>query len=240
MRELGYVEGRSVVLEPRWAEGDHARLSDLARELVRLGVDVLVAAATPGSVAAKAATKRIPIVIVAVADPVKAGLVASIARPGGNVTGLSLLTPELSGKRLELLASVAGTASRVGALMHPGNASHAVFLGQTRVAAQRLGLQVHTAQASNPEEIERAFAALAAARSNAVIVFDDPVLWSYRTQIVTLAAARRLPVMYGYREYVDEGGLLSYGPDRIDLYRRTAGYVDKILKGAKPAELPVE
>ena len=124
--------------------------------------------------------------------------------------------------------------------MHPGNASHAIFLEQTRVAAQRLGVQVQTAQATNPEEIERAFAALSADRASAVIVFDDPVLWSHRTQIVAVAAKRRLPVMYGYREYVDEGGLLSYGPDRIDLYKRTARYVDKILKGAKPGELPVE
>jgi putative ABC transport system substrate-binding protein len=190
---------------------------------------VLVVAATPGSVAAKAATRTIPIVIVAVADPVKSGLVANIARPGGNITGLSLLTPELSGKRLELLASVAGAIPRVGALLNPRNASHAIFLEETRSAAQRLGV-----------ELDRAFSMLIASRGAALIVFDDPVLWSHRPQIVALAASRRVPVMYGYREYVDEGGLISYGPDRIDLYKRTAGYVDKILKGARPAELPVE
>lgn len=240
LRELGYTEDRNIKLEPRWADGNYDRLKKLAAELVQLKVDVLVVAATPGSVAAKAATRTIPIVIVAVADPVRSGLVANIARPGGNVTGLSLLTPELSGKRLELLASVAGAIPRVGVLLNPRNASHAIFLEETRSAAQRLGAQLQPLEATNPEELDRAFAALTAWRGTALIVFDDPVLWSYRPQIVALAASRRVPVMYGYREYVDEGGLISYGPDRIDLYKRTAGYVDKILKGARPAALPIE
>ena len=240
LRELGYVEGRNIVLEPRWTDGHYDRLKELTAELVRLKVDVLVVVATPGSIAAKAATKTIPIVIVAVSDPVRIGLVANIVRPGGNLTGLSLLTPELSGKRLELLASLAGAIPRVGALLNPRNASHAIFLEETRAAAQRLGVQLQPLEAANPEELDRAFSALIAGRGTALIVFDDPVLWSYRPQIVALAASRRVPVMYGYREYVDEGGLISYGPDRIDLYRRTAGYVDKILKGAKPAALPIE
>ena len=240
LRELGYVEGHNVVLEPRWADGRHERLPALAADLVRLKTDVIVSAATPASRAAKAATRSIPIVIVAVGEPVKTGLVTSLARPGGNVTGLSLLTTDLSGKRVELLAEFVRPISRVAVLAHPDNPVHAVFLEETREAAQRLGVQIQSLQARNPREIEQAFDAAAADRVVALIVFDDPVIWSYRTQIVTQAARRKLPVMYGYREFVDDGGLMSYGPDRIDHYRRTAIYVDKILKGAKPADLPVQ
>ena len=240
LRELGYVEGRNIVLEPRWAEGRYDRLPELAADLVRLKVDVIVVAATPGSRAVKAATSTIPIVIVAVGEPVKAGLVASLARPGGNVTGLGLLTSELSGKRLQLLADVLRNVPRVALLMNPGNPVHAVFLEETRVAAQSLGVQLQPLGARTPGEIEKAFDAATGGRATALIVFDDPAIWSYRTRIVALAAKRRLPVMYGYREFVDVGGLISYGPDRIDHYRRTANYVDKILRGAKPADLPIE
>ena len=240
LRELGYVEGQNIVLEPRWADGHHERLPELAAELVRLKVDVIVSAATPGSLAAKAATNSIPIVIVAVGEPVKTGLVASLARPGGNLTGLSLLTTELSGKRLELLADVVRNIPRVAVLMNPDNLVHTVFLEETRVAAQRLRVRLQPLEARNSRQVEQVFAAAAEERAAALIVFDDPVIWSYRTQIVALAAKRRVPVMYGYREFVDEGGLMSYGPDRIDHYRRTAIYVDKILKGAKPGDLPVE
>jgi putative ABC transport system substrate-binding protein len=239
LRELGYVEGQTIVLEPRWATGDHERLPELAASLVRLKVDVLVAAATPASQAAKAASASIPIVIVAVADPVRAGLVASLARPGGNVTGLSLLTPELSGKRLQLLVDIVRNAPRVAVLSNPDNPSHVVFLEQTRLAAQRLGVQLQSLEARHPAEIEQAFRA-AAGRASGLIVFDDPVIWSHRRQIVALAEKQRLAVMYGYRDFVEDGGLVSYGPDRIDLYRRTASYVDRILKGARPADLPVE
>jgi putative ABC transport system substrate-binding protein len=240
LRELGYVEGRNVVLEPRWADGHHDRLPELAAELVRLKADVIVSAATPGSRAAKAATNSIPIVIVAVAEPVRAGLVTTLARPGGNVTGLSLLTPELSGKRLQLLAEVLRGVPRVAVLTNPQNLSHVVFLEETRAAAQRLGTQLQSLEARNSDEIQQAFHASPGAAATALIVFDDPVLWSHRKLIVALAAQRRLPAMYGYSEFVDDGGLMSYGPDRIDLYRRTAGYVDKILKGAKAADLPIE
>jgi len=240
LRELGYVEGQNILLEPRWADGRHERLPELAAELVRLKVDVVVSAATPASRAAKAATSSIPIVIVAVGEAVKTGLVASLARPGGNVTGLSLLTTELSGKRLELLATVVRSIPRVAALMNPDNTVHAVFLEETRDAAQRLGITLQLVQARNPKEIEQAFDTATAERATGLIVFDDPVIWSYRTQIVAHAAKRRLPAMYGYREFVDEGGLISYGPDRIDHYRRTAIYVDKILRGTRPADLPVE
>ncbi len=240
LRELGYVEGQNIVLEPRWADGRHERLPELAADLVRLKVDVLVSAATPASRAAKAATSSIPIVIVAVGEPVKMGLVASLARPGGNVTGLSLLTTELSGKRLELLADIVRNIHRVAALMNPDNPVTAVFLAETRDAARRLGVQLQPLQARNSGEIEQAFNTATMERAAALIVFDDPVIWSYRAQIVAHAAKRRLPVMYGFRDFVDEGGLMSYGPDRVNHYRRTAIYVDKILRGARPADLPVE
>jgi ABC-type uncharacterized transport system substrate-binding protein len=240
LRELGYVEGRNIILEPRWADGQYERLPGLAADLVRLNVDVIVVAATPGSLAVKAATNTIPVVIVAVGEPVKTGLVASLARPGGNVTGLSLLTAELSGKRLDLLGRVLRSVPRVAILMNPGNPIHAIFLEETRVAAQRLRVQLQPLEARTPKEIEQGFDAATRGRASALIVFDDPVIWSYRTQIVAAAARRGLPAMYGYREFVDDGGLMSYGPDRIDQYRRTATYVDKILKGAKPGDLPVE
>ena len=240
LRELGYVEGKNIVLEPRWADGRHERLPDLAADLVRLSVDVIVSAATQASRAAKAATRSIPIVIVAVGEPVKVGLVASLARPGGNVTGLSLLTTELSGKRLELRAQVVRNMPRVALLMNPDNPVHAVFLEETRVAAQKLGVQLQPLEARNPRDIEQVFDAAPGERAAGLIVFDDPVIWSHRKQVVALAAKRRLAAMYGYREFVDDGGLMSYGPDRVDHYRRTALYVDKILRGAKPADLPVE
>jgi putative ABC transport system substrate-binding protein len=240
LRELGYVEGRNIILEPRWADGDHERLPGLAADLVRLKVHVIVSAATPASRAAKAATASIPIVFVAVAEPMRAGLVASIARPGGNVTGVTLLTPELSGKRLQLLADVVAGVRRVAVLTNPDNLSHVVFLEETRVAAQLLGIELQPLEARRLDEIEQALHPRAGGGVAALIVFDDPVIWSHRKRIVALAADRRLAVMYGYRDFVDDGGLMSYGPDRIDLYRRTATYVDKILKGAKPADLPVE
>jgi putative ABC transport system substrate-binding protein len=240
LRELGYVEGRTIQLEPRWAEGRHERLPALVAELVQLKVDAIVAAATPAARAAKAATATIPIVIVAVGEPVKSGLVASLARPGGNITGLSLLTPELSGKRLELLKEVLPRLARVAVLMNPDNPVSAVFLEETRHAARSLRLELRTVEARNAGETEEAFARLASLRTEALIVFDDPVIWSYRSSIVALAAERRLPTMYGYRDFVDAGGLMSYGPSRPDQYRRTAGYIDRILKGAKPADLPIE
>ena len=239
LRELGYVEGKNIVLEPRWAGGDHERLPGLVRELLALKVDVLVTAATPASRAAKAATRTTPIVFVAVAEPLRAGLVESLARPGGNVTGVSLLTPELSGRRVKLLSELIPGVRRVLVLRNPANLSHEVFLEESRSAAASLGLGLEALQARTAEDIDRAFEA-AAAKADALVVFDDPVLWSHRQRMVILAVRWRLPVMYGYREFADEGGLISYGPARPDLYRRTATYVDRILKGASPAELPIE
>jgi putative ABC transport system substrate-binding protein len=173
-----------------------------------------------------------------VGDPVKTGLIASHARPGGNVTGLSLLTTEMSGKRLELLRLLTSNLARAAIVMNPDNPVSDVFWDETRAAAQASGVQLQLLKARNLSEIEQAFKAIDGAA--AAIVFDDPVIWSHRAQVVALAAQRRLPVMYGLREFVDDGGLMSYGPDRVDHYRRTASYVDKILKGAKPADLPVE
>jgi len=240
LRDLGYVEGGNIVLEPRWADGHHERLPALAAELLELGVDVIVSAATPASRAVHAATKSVPIVFVAVADPMRAGLVASLARPGGNVTGLTLLTPELSQKRLQLLVDSLPEVPQVALLTNPDNLSHTVFLEETRVAGRTLGVRLQPLQARTPGEIEPAFRTLAEGGSTALIVFDDPVLWNHRKRIVALAAEQRLPVMYGYREFVDDGGLMSLGPARVALYRRTASYVDKILQGAKPADLPVQ
>ncbi len=241
LRELGYVEGQNIILEPRWAEGRYERLPGLVRELVRLKVDVMVVAATPGNLAAKAATDTIPIVFVAVGgDPVRVGLVASLARPGGNFTGLSLLTPELSGKRLQLLTEVLHNVSRVAVLMNPGNHSNVIFLEETQVAARVLGIQLQPLEVRNSDDLEQAFDAATRGRAGALLGFDDPVIHSYRTRIAALAAKRRLPAMYGTKEFAEAGGLMSYGPNRPDLYRRTATFVDKILKGAKPADLPVE
>jgi len=240
LRELGYVEGQNIVLEPRWADGRHERLPELAAELVRLKVDVIVSAATPASRAAKAATSSIPIVIVGIGEPVKMGLIATLARPGGNITGVSLLTAELSGKRLDLLAQVVRSMPRVAIFMNSDNPIHGLFLEETRIAAQELGAQLQPLEARNPNEIEVGFDTAVRERAAGLVVFDDPVLWSHRKRIVALAAQRRLPAVYGYRDFADDGGLMSYGPDRIDHYRRSAAYVDKILRGAKPADLPVE
>jgi len=240
LRELGYVEGENVVLEPRWANGRHERLPELVTELVAQKVDVIVSAATPASLAAQAGAGRIPIVIVAVADPVRVKLVASLARPGGTITGLTLLTPELSPKRLQLLVQILGKASRVAILTNPDNNSHVVFTGETLSAARSMGIEIEILRGRGPEEIDEAFEDALTKRCEGVIVFDDPVTWSHRKRVVANATRARLPVMYGYSEFVDVGGLISYGPYRPDLYRRTALYVDKILKGAKPASLPIE
>ena len=240
LRELGWIEGQNIVLEPRWAHGRHSRLPSLAAELVGLNVDVLVTAATPASLAAKTASTVTPIVFVAVADPLAVELVAGLAHPGGNITGLTLLTPELSGRRLRLLREVVGQAQRVGVLINPENNSHSIFLEETAAAARQVSIELQPLSARNPHEIAEAFDQSSKMALNAVIVFDDPVLWSHRTQVVALAAKGRLPVMYGYSEFVSDGGLISYGPYRPDLYRRTAAYVDRILKGAKPSDLPVE
>jgi putative ABC transport system substrate-binding protein len=241
LHDLGYAEGKNIVLEPRWSEGHNELLPILAAELVRLNVDVIVSAATPASRAAKSATSTIPIVFVAVADPIRAGLVDSYPRPGGNATGISLLTPELSGKRLQIIAEIVPRTKRVVVLTNPDNLSHAVFLEETIAAGQTIGVHIEPpVRARNSREIEQAFGEISKYDAQALIVFDDPAIWSQRKQVVALAEKIKIPAMYGYSEFVSDGGLISYGPYRPDLYRRTAGYVDKILKGTKPANLPVE
>jgi putative ABC transport system substrate-binding protein len=240
LRELGYVEGRNIIVEPRWADGDYKRLPALVEALLKLKVDVLVTAATPPSRAAMAATRTTPIVFVAVGEPIAVGLVKNMARPGGNITGLSLLTSELSGRRLKLLVDCVGKAKTVAVIKNPANRVHQTFLEESLHAAEALGLRLVPLDAGSAAEIERAFESARAAKADGAIVFDDPVLWSHRKLFVALAEKGKLPVMYGYREFVDEGGLISIGPDRIDHYRRTAIYVDRILRGARPAEMPVE
>jgi putative ABC transport system substrate-binding protein len=240
LRQLGYLEGQNIALEVRWAEGRYERLRPLVAELVRLKVDVLVVGTTPGALAAKSATRTIPIVMYAVGDPVGSGLMASLAHPGGNLTGLSLFNKEISGKRLEFLKESLPSISRVAVLTNPGNPIHAVFWKETQAAPQELGLQLQAIKIDGPEDFDDAFTAAARGRSDALLVFDDSLTLGYRTRLVALAVKHRLPTMYGLREFPDAGGLMSYGPSNFEMYRRTATYVDKILKGAKPADLPVE
>ena len=238
LRELGY-EGQSIALEVRWAEGRMERIPELVAELVDLKMDVLVAGVSPAALAASKATRTIPIVMVA-ADPVGLGLVASLARPGGNVTGLSYFNEAIVGKRLELLKELVTGLTRAAVLRNPMQAVHATFWHETELAARKLGLTLQPLDVRAPEDFELAFAAAIHGNAQALIAFDDPLTVAYRPRIVTLAASSRLPAMYGLREFPDDGGLISYGPNFTDLFRRAATYVDKILKGAKPADLPVE
>jgi putative tryptophan/tyrosine transport system substrate-binding protein len=240
LRALGYVEGQNIAIESRNAEGQVERLPALAAELVRLPVDVIVTTGENAARAAQHATRTIPIVIAAGADPVEAGLVASLARPGGNLTGLSLLSPELGGKRLELLKEAVPLASRVGVLFNPASRGDVHQWRETEGAARALGVQLHALEVRRAEEFERAFATAASAGVGALVVFRNFLNATHRTQILQLAAQRRLPVMSTLREFVDDGGLMSYGPSLSDSFRRAATYVDKILKGAKPADLPIE
>jgi len=240
LRELGYVEGQNIAIEYRFAEGRPERLPALAAELVRLKVDVIVTGAPPAPQAAKQATSTIPIVVAATGDPVAEGLVASIARPGGNITGLASIGPEVVGKQLELLKEVAPKASRVFVLQNPSNQGHPAVLRQAEGAARALGVQLHILQARTPPEIEAAFAAMRSQRARGVLVLRDPLFVAQRTQVAALAAKSRLPAVYGIREHAEAGGLMAYGANVPLMYRRAATYVDKILKGAKPADLPVE
>jgi putative ABC transport system substrate-binding protein len=244
LRDLGYIEGRNLQLEYRDAQGELERFPALAAELVALKVDVIVAAGgTLGPLAAKKATATIPIVFPAVGDPVSDGLVTSLARPGGNVTGLSPLLQELIGKRLELLKEAVPSASRIAVLLKPDAAPDRTIKSQLKtaaVAAQALGVGLQVVEARGPQHFDRAFSDMTRARASAVAVLATPVFDSERRRLVNLAAKSRLPAMYSFRTYVDVGGLMSYGPDLADMFRRAAIYVDKILKGTKPADLPVE
>jgi putative ABC transport system substrate-binding protein len=241
--ELGYVEGRSFIIELRSAEGMVERFPALAAELVRLKVDVIVVFSTPSARAARQATSTIPIVAPTMQDPVRDGLVASLARPGGNVTGLTFLGSELVPKRLALLKEAVPKASRVAVLWHPGGLAERTahkILEELEAAARPLGVELQRVRVEAPKDLDAAFASMTARRADALILLPSPMLFAVRERIVDLAARHRLPAMYIGREFVDLGGLMAYGPNQFDLIRRGATYVDKILRGAKPADLPVE
>ncbi len=239
--ERGWVEGQNIVIEYRWAEGRVERFPSLAAELVSLKLDLIVTASTLGARAAKAATSAIPIVMVYVFDPVGEGLVASLARPGGNVTGQTFqVGPEIVGKQLELLKEAVPKVSRVAVLLNPAGRGSAVFLKETQAAAQVLALKLQVLEVQSPNELEGAFATMTRERAGALLVLPHPFIFAHSRRIADLAAKSRLPAVYPFRESVEAGGLMAYSANAPDMFRRAATYVDKILKGAKPADLPVE
>ncbi len=240
LRELGYVEGKNIVIEYRYVEGKLDRVSELAAELVRLKVDIIVTAGPASTRAAKEATVTIPIVMAFDNDPVGSGFVASLARPGGNITGLSTLAPEISGKQLELLKEIAPRLSRVAVLGNSTVSGNAQMLREVELAAGALGVKLQYLDILGPKDIETAFRAASKGRANAILVLQNLVATSQRTQITDLAVKNRLPAIYDRSEFVEDGGLLTYSVSSTDLFRRAATYVDKILKGRKPADLPVE
>jgi putative ABC transport system substrate-binding protein len=239
LRDLGYVEGQTIAIEPRSADGHMERMPGLVDELIRLKVDVLAVTNSPAALAAKKATRTIPIVMFA-GDPIGLGLVTSLARPGGNVTGMSYFSVGLHTKRLELMKRLVPGLTRVAVLKNPLVIVHAIFWQEVKAAAQKLGMALQPIEVRRPEDFEPAFAATTRAKAQALLALDDPLTIGYRSRIVGLAASSRLPAIYGFREFADAGGLITYGADFVDLFRRSATYVDKILKGAKPADLPIE
>jgi putative ABC transport system substrate-binding protein len=240
LQDAGYVEGRDVVIEWRSAKGDYARIPELVADLVQRKVDVFVVVSTIAAQAAKRATSTIPIVMTTAGDPVASGLVASLAHPGGNVTGLSLMTIELSAKRLQLLKEAVPRATRVAVLWNPDTLWHVKVIEELKAVAPSLSIELSSVGARTPEELSAAFSAVSRVHGQALYVLDDPQFAAHRMTLLDLASKARLPTIYGMREFVDEGGLMSYGANLRDLYRRSAGYVDKILKGAKPGDLPIE
>jgi putative tryptophan/tyrosine transport system substrate-binding protein len=240
LHERGYVEGTHFTIENRYAEGDPARLPGLAAELVGLQVAVIVTAGSQAIQAVKQATSTIPVVIAASSDPVETGFVTSLARPGENLTGLSLSAPELSGKRLELLKEAVPAIAHVAVLANPANPSTDAQLRETQRAAQALQVQLHPVEVRGPQELDQAFSAIRSVPADALLVLLDPLFMQQRARLVELTAANRLPAMYSLREDVEMGALMAYGPSFPDMFRRAATYVDKILKGARPATLPVE
>ena len=242
LRELGWVEGQNVLIEYRFAEGRLDRLPGLAQELVRLKVDVIVASPTPAALAARDATRTIPIVGMSLTEPVEVGLVASLARPGGNVTGVTYaVDTDIFGKQLELLKEVLPKVRRVAVLSNPGNSpAEPLIMSRIEGAARSLGLQLQLLEARGPGEFDGAFAAMTKERAGALLVTGDPMFFLHRARLAELAGKHRLPAMSTQGQWVEAGGLMSYGPSFPDMYRRAATYVDKILKGAKPADLPIE
>jgi ABC-type uncharacterized transport system substrate-binding protein len=240
LRKLGYVEGQNVTIEERSCDGQYDRLPALAAELVRLKVDVIVVPATENARAAQQATRTIPIVAASLGDPVGNGLVASFAHPGGNITGLSFAGPELGGKQVQLLQEMFPRVSRVAILANPTNPAHSAWLREAKAATRSLRVQLQTLDARKPDKFEGAFAAMTEWRAGALLVLADGMFLLHRARITDLAAKHRVPAMYGLREHLDAGGLVFYGPSLRDMFRRAADYVDKILKGTKPGDLPVE
>ena len=240
LRELGYVEGLNLVIESRYAEARAERLPDLVAELIRLKVDVIVAGGTPAPLAAKHATSKIPIVMSSAGDPVRTGLVVSLARPGGNVTGLSTFTPELAAKRLQLLKEVLPGVSRVAILWNVANPFAVANMRETETAARTLGVHAQSLEVRDPVDFDSALPAAISGQASALIVVDDPLTCSHQKRIADFTARNRLPAIYGFKECAGAGGLMSFGASLAELYRRAAIFVDKILKGAKPADLPVE
>jgi ABC-type uncharacterized transport system substrate-binding protein len=241
LRELGYVLGKSLVIEYRWANGQHEQLDVLATELVRLPVDILLAPTTSAALAARKATGTIPIVFATVNGPVELGLVASLARPGGNVTGLTYyISPEIVGKQLQLLTQIGRKVSRVAVLWVPSNQGLPTLVTEAKRAAEFLGLQLQMIETQGPDDFESAFGKMVEDRSDALLVLPDARLTEHRTVLGSLALKRGLPTMFGAREDLAVGGLMAYGPGRLDLLRRAANYVDKILNGVRPTDLPVQ
>jgi ABC-type uncharacterized transport system substrate-binding protein len=240
LRDHGYVEGTNVVIEYRWADGDEERLRSLVAELLRLNVDLIVTSAPAATRVAKEATTTVPIVMVLVADPVAFGFVASLGRPGGNVTGFAFLLPEISGKRLELLKEAIPGLSRVAVMWNAANPYKPVDLKEVQAVADARRLAVYTFPVREPKDFDDAFTAAIQRGADGLITLDDPFTLAHRARIVELALRHKLPAVYSSKPFVDAGGLMSYGPDRADQNRRAAAFVDKILKGARPADLPVE
>jgi putative ABC transport system substrate-binding protein len=240
LRELGHAEGKNILFEYRFAEDKHERLPGLTAELIRSKVDVIVVHASPGTRAVKQATSIIPIVMVAVGDPVGTGFVTSLARPGGNITGVSNIDVGVAAKRLELLKAVLPKLSRVVALRNPTNPAAELLFRETQAAARTLSIEIHLIDVRDPGELERAFSMMAKARAEALNVIADPMFLSQRRRIANLAMTKRLPSVFARNENVEAGGLMSYGANLADQFRQAGTYVDKILRGAKPADLPVE
>ena len=240
LRELGYVEGQNIAIEWRWAGGRNERFSDLAAELVKLKVDIIVAPTTPGALAAQRATRTIPIVMGFVSDPVALGLVANLARPGGNITGLGVPTPEIAGKRLQLLREVVPAVTRIAILNDPNQPGISAELKGTEAAALALGVQLQVWEARSSGDLDRAFTAIVRERAAGILIPPSTTLFAYRAHIAELAAKHRLPTSAWARELTEAGCLISYGANQPDVARRVAYFVDKILKGAKPSDLPVE
>jgi putative tryptophan/tyrosine transport system substrate-binding protein len=239
LRDLGYIEGQNIVIEFRWADGDYDRLPELAAEIVRLKPDVIITHGTPGTLAAKHTTTTIPIVMAVVGDAVVTGVVPSIARPGGNITGLTFFNPELGAKRLELLKEAFPRSRRVGVLVNPGNAMARAIVQAMEAPAGSLNTELQVFEARRPAEFENAFLVMAQRRVDAVTVIEDPTFIANARTIGEIASSRRLPLI-GFREIVDAGGLVAYGVRWHEMYHRAAVFVDKILKGAKPGDLPIE